>query len=297
MGRFSRFLRAIRPGGIRIGKLVSILTAMNLLQALAVAGLLVIFVFRPRQELLLWLMAMVALTVAAAGAVSARTGRSALDDEARLAEMEALLKSQDELNRKLRMQRHDFINHIQVISSLLQMQEYAKAEEYMQQVCRDLEKVKELLKTQSSAVNGLLAAKSVQAQKRGLALGFAIRTPLNALPMEDWEFCRILGNLLDNAMDAAQEAPERELELSLWEDAGSLYFAVTNHGPAIPPELQERIFEPGFTTKGEHGTGMGLAIVREIMTAHGGEISLASDEAATCFSGRLPKGSARDVSA
>jgi len=298
MGRFSRFLRAVRPGaGVQMDKLVSMLTAINLLQALAVAGLLAIFVFNPRQGLLLWLMAMVALTIAAAGAVSARTGRKALTDETRLAEMETLVRSQDELNRRLRMQRHDFINHIQVIYSLLQMQEQEKAQEYLQQVYHDLEKVGDLLKTQSSAVNGLLAAKSVQAQKRSLELQFAIQSPLDHLPMEDWEFCRILGNLLDNAMDAAQETQTRPVELKLWEDIGALYFSVTNHGPAIPGELRERIFLPGFTTKGERGTGMGLAIVEEIMAAHGGEIMLTSDEGATCFSGRLPKAPARDISA
>ena len=90
-------------------------------------------------------------------------------------EMDELIHNQDDLNRQLRMQRHDFINHLQVIYALLQMDESDQAMAYMDKVYKDLQRVSSLLKTKSSAVNGLLAAKSVQGEKRGIRMAFDIK--------------------------------------------------------------------------------------------------------------------------
>jgi anti-sigma regulatory factor (Ser/Thr protein kinase) len=145
-----------------------------------------------------------------------------------------------------------------------------------------------LLRTESSAVNGLLAAKAVQAEKRSIRMAFDISTALKKLPLEDWEFCRVLSNLLDNAMDAAEIAADPVVELKLWEDIKGLRFSVTNHGPAIPQEIMQRIFQSGFSTKGDKGTGMGQYIVDTIMKEHGGEITVQSTDQATCFAWLLP---------
>ena len=56
----------------------------------------------------------------------------------------------------------------------------------------------------------------------------------------------------------------------------------------IPKPMQERIFQPGFTTKGDRGTGMGLHIVDTILKEHGGTIEVKSDEQLTCFEGLIP---------
>ena len=108
------------------------------------------------------------------------------------------------------------------------------------------------------------------------------------MPLEDWELCRVLSNLIDNAMDAAESSQDAAVELKLWEDIQGLRFRVTNRGPMIPVEMRERIFLPGVTTKGDRGTGMGLHIVDSILREHGGAIELHSDETETSFEGRIP---------
>lgn len=85
-----------------------------------------------------------------------------------------------------------------------------------------------------------------------------------------------LTNLLTNAMQASQS--QQRVRLSAVVEAGGwLAFHVTDTGKGIPQKLQDRLFEPFFTTRTE-GTGLGLAIVREVAQMHGGEISLQSTE-------------------
>jgi signal transduction histidine kinase len=86
---------------------------------------------------------------------------------------------------------------------------------------------------------------------------------------------RVARNLVANAFDAAaaQGAVEGEarVELRLSRASGGAEIRVLDRGPGIPPELLERIWEPEFTTK-RRGTGLGLALVRQAILAHGGEV-------------------------
>lgn len=275
------------PQGINISKMAWMLMVVNYVQ-LAVLAVLLIRLLIGAEELPDGWLIFVCLSAAANNVIMTRSGRAVESYKQQVEDMGQLIRSQDDLNRQMRMQRHDFINHLQVISALLQMDEGDEAMEYMDQVYHDLQRVGTLLRTQSSAVNGLLAAKSVQGEKRGIRMNYDIATALATLPLEDWEFCRILSNLIDNAMDAAESAPDASVELRLWEDIRGLHFSVKNCGPRIPEELLGRIFLPGFTTKGDRGTGMGLHIVDSLVTEHGGTIQVESTSEATCFTGWLP---------
>lgn len=82
-------------------------------------------------------------------------------------------------------------------------------------------------------------------------------------------------NLLSNAMQACHEGCR--IRLGAEQRDGWLALVVADTGKGIPQALQERLFEPFFTTRTE-GTGLGLAIVREVAQMHGGEIALQSTE-------------------
>lgn len=198
----------------------------------------------------------------------------------------------ESLNGALRAQRHDFRNHLQVIGGLLEMGESDEAAKYIDRVYGSVGALSAQLRTASPAVNALLRVKTAEAQKRGVAMDVIVRSAWEGLPAQGWEMCRVLGNLIDNAMDALKDTPSPRVTVTLGEELRALIFSVENNGPEIPMEIREKIFQPGFTTKGgEHGQG--LAIVREIIAGYGGELTLESDENHTAFCGRLPRGAAQ----
>ena len=204
--------------------------------------------------------------------------------------LEDAYNQMEDLNGTLRAQRHDFKNHLQVVFALIEMGEYQEAQNYIERVYGDIQLVSNALKTASPAVNALLAAKAADCEERGISMEVCIRSAWQDLDVPGWEMCRVLGNLIDNAIDAMSDPalPQRKLVVETGEDLHAFTFRVFNTGSRIPPEKREAIFERGFTTKSA-GRGMGLSIVAEIMEENGGEISVESDAKGTAFAGKIPK--------
>lgn len=183
----------------------------------------------------------------------------------------------DALNLQLRAQRHDFLNHIQVVYSLLEMGESDEAADYLERIYSQLRTVSKVMRTKVTAFNALLQVKNAACEERGIRLNLDIRTTLEGLPVPPWEICCIIGNLMDNAMDALADTADGWIELEVRETLRHFTFTIANNGPAIPEELRERIFESSVSTKGE-GRGMGLSIVRKTLAEFGGTIELLPDE-------------------
>jgi two-component system sensor histidine kinase AgrC len=192
-------------------------------------------------------------------------------------------------NRTLRAQRHDFKNHMQVISALLDMEEYQEAAQYIRKVNTDLQYVGRANRTSQPAVNALLQAKLVLCEKKGISFEVDVKSMLQLLPVTSWELCRVLGNLIDNAIDALESAHvEKPFVKIILEDTDDrTRIRVINNGPEIPTDLRHRIFAPAFSTKGE-GRGMGLAIVTSLVQGCGGSVRLFSKPGETCFEVLLP---------
>ena len=192
-------------------------------------------------------------------------------------ELKTTKDQMDALNLQLRAQRHDFLNHIQVVYSLLEMGESDEAADYLERIYSQLRTVSKVMRTKVTAFNALLQVKNAACEERGIRLNLDIRTTLEGLPVPPWEICCIIGNLMDNAMDALADTADGWIELEVRETLRHFTFTIANNGPAIPEELRERIFESGVSTKGE-GRGMGLSIVRKTLAEFGGTIELLPDE-------------------
>ena len=196
----------------------------------------------------------------------------------------------EDLNKTLRGQRHDFMNHLQVVYSLMEMEEYFEATGYIEKVFKDIQRINKVLKTSNPAVNALLQAKILYGEKRGIKTEILITSSLEDLKVPAWEFCRVLGNIIDNAIYALQERGEnRIIKIELFEDLKAYGFRIKNNGPRIREEWINRIFDTGVTTKGEQGEGMGLSIVKDILQKYEGDIEIFSDNEATIFEGWIPR--------
>jgi signal transduction histidine kinase len=123
---------------------------------------------------------------------------------------------------------------------------------------------------------------------RRLTIERAYDAKLPHVPGYPGELNQVWTNLLDNAIDASPEGGRIRIETR--REDGTVTIKIIDNGPGIPADVQSRIFEPFFTTKpvGE-GTGLGLDIVRRIITQeHGGEVSVASQPGETIFTVTLP---------
>ena len=85
----------------------------------------------------------------------------------RTEELEEAYAQLEDLNREMRAQRHDFMNHIQVVYSLIEMNEPGEAMAYMDKIYGDMQRVSRMMRTACPAVNALIQAKVVEAEQRG----------------------------------------------------------------------------------------------------------------------------------
>lgn len=208
----------------------------------------------------------------------------------RLKQTEASLADINKLNMTLRAQRHDFMNNLQVVYSLMDIGEFDEAKAYIEKEYDNVERISGILKTKIPAVNAILQAKYQMCESRGIEASVDIRSALSEFPVPAWEFCKVLGNIIDNSIYALKnETGPKKLKVEIFEDLQYFRFRITNNGPVISPDIRNKIFEAGFTTKAEEGEGMGLAICRRIIHGSGGRLEVSSKPGETSFEGAIPR--------
>lgn len=198
-----------------------------------------------------------------------------------------MIKQTEDLNKKLRAQRHDFLNHLQVVYSLIEMNEHKEAGIYIEKVYQDIQKINNIMKTSKTPINALLQAKVADCENKNIDILINISSNLNKLIVPSWEMCRVLGNIIDNAIDATKNLKKGLIKLNIYENLDSYIFIIKNNGQVIPDNIIHKIFYAGFTTKGENGEGMGLFITKEIVGKYNGKITL-NRENGTCFKIIIP---------
>lgn len=270
---------AIVINSLQIGLIVAILAAELLLPGEQL-----------NMTLIRTIVALAGLVVIWGAVVDIREALSTRRLVGQLEDMDLTIDAMENLNNTLRGQRHDFLNHLQVVYSLMEMEDYDEASAYIQKVYGRITAVSRVMKTANPAVNALLQVKVAACEKEGIKVTLNIQSAWKDLPVPGWEMCKVLSNLIDNAIDALKEVThsERGLTLTLTEDLQAFRFSVSNTGPMIPVGSRAHIFEPGITTKAE-GHGMGLYIVKTTLEERGGGIELDSDAEETTFSGWVPK--------
>jgi signal transduction histidine kinase len=105
----------------------------------------------------------------------------------------------------------------------------------------------------------------------GITVKVALPADLPSVELDRAQFFQVLENLVRNALQVMPEGGQVTLSAAL--DAGALVLRVADTGPGIPPEMRDTLFEPLVTTR-TTGTGLGLALCKRIVEAHGGRISV-----------------------
>ena len=210
------------------------------------------------------------------------TLRDCTDVESLTGELASLRTLADALSA----QAHEHANRTHTLVSLIEL---GRGDEALRFATADLEQSQHLhdevlAEVEEPAVTALLMGKAAQARERGISLEIMVdgeSMPFSGGGVEPVELVAIIGNLLDNAFDAAAA----EVQLQLGTAGGTLHIAVRDDGPGVDPEIFEHIFEQGFSTKElppgrTAGRGIGLALVRQAVNRLHGDIRVFPGEGA-----------------
>ncbi|WDV55992.1 ATP-binding protein [Streptomyces coeruleorubidus] len=215
-----------------------------------------------------------------------------LRDRTELARLEREIGSFRSSSELLRAQAHEFANQLHTISGLIQIGEQDEVVRYIRALNQHRQSLDVTLsrRVRDTAVAALLMAKASLAAERKVSLRISDDTALERLAAQDAaDVATVVGNLVDNAVDAAAPDGERWVEVALRQDASSVEIVVRDSGPGVAPELAREVFSHGFTTKAarEGERGIGLALTKLVCERHGGEISVANTPDGAVFTARM----------
>lgn len=199
------------------------------------------------------------------------------------------LEQVEELLSSLQVQKHEHTRHIQTLQAMLFLGEVERATEYIEGIGESYWHAVDIVQVGHPAVTALLNSKKQVAQTRGVEFDFCVKCNLAGMRIRPWDFCSILGNLVDNALEAVVTEPDNRsvtVEIKTTEEFFVIY--VYNTGPRITKFQQSNLFKPGYTTKKSDGRGYGLYVVKKLVDSYGGTIKVVSDRRTT-FIIYLPK--------
>ncbi len=197
-------------------------------------------------------------------------------------DLEALTRELDTvrtLTDALRAQGHEHANRLHTLSGLLQLGHHDEAAEYLQALTEsrpDTPGGPEAVR--DPYLRAFLAAKSAVAAEKAVRLGVDEASWVPARVLDPVAVTTVLGNLVDNALDAARLGARRPawVEVELLADGDTLHLTVADSGDGVPDALRDSVFAEGVSTKDSGGgRGLGLALARQAAGRYDGTVSLA----------------------
>lgn len=189
---------------------------------------------------------------------------------------------------------HEFMNKLHVILGLLHMKNYSQLEAFILKTANGYQtEIGSLLqKIKSPLIAGFLLTKINRASSSGhrLMLSDASDLPNNGSEEQIAVLITVLGNLIENALEALGQQSQGEIHVLLHYQNGWLACEVSDDGPGIPAEQLTTIFEKGVSSKGSE-RGVGLFLVRQQIDSLGGNVTVESEPGVyTQFLVQLPWG-------
>lgn len=217
-----------------------------------------------------------------------------LRDRTELSTLEKELGATRTTTNTLRAQTHEFANQLHTISGLIQLGEYDEVVRFVDGVSLSRTRLHDEVtaRIQDPALAALFIAKASLATERGVTLRLAEGSFLHRVGEDlSRDLTTVVGNLVDNAMDAAAGSADPTVEVLLIEEEDLVQVTVQDSGPGVPADILADIFRQGFTTKNsttDNGRGFGLALTRLVCRRRGGDVEVYNDGGAV-FNASLGK--------
>jgi len=198
-------------------------------------------------------------------------------------ELDGVLKELDTvrgLAHALRAQAHEFSNKLHTVGGLIELGRLDEAIRFIAQTSLVHQELVDLVQERIAdpALAALLLAKAAVASERHVDFRLAPDAHLPAEVADVRDLITVVGNLVDNAIDAVAASPDGWVEVSVHTDPEGVGVRVRDSGAGIDEAQVEAIFREGFTTKrvGAHH-GLGLALVRQVAQRRGGWVRVGND--------------------
>lgn len=189
------------------------------------------------------------------------------------------LDSVASLTEALRGQQHEHANRMHTLAGLLELDRPREAATYLSEVAGDAAGLAEQLRDTvgNPTIVALLLGKATVARERGATLSVTSTAPIGDAVVQNRLAVTVLGNLIDNAIDAVSTSPGGLVHVELARTDDRFLIRVSDNGPGIDPAARDRLFEDGFSTKpvreGGH-RGLGLALVHRLVVQAKGTVVL-----------------------
>jgi sensor histidine kinase regulating citrate/malate metabolism len=188
----------------------------------------------------------------------------------------------------VRSQRHDFNFHLNAIYGLLYNKKYTQCIEYIEGMVEEAKNINDLLPLNHPAIGSMLNTFKELASQKGIGIHYFIYDDLRNMPCSVYEMNKILGNLLQNAIDELTVIGSGNslIELQISNERGSIVVTVSNTTNKDEQQL-ENIFQIGYTTKSSH-EGLGLPTIEKILSKYHGVIYPEIRDGTISFIVRIP---------
>lgn len=218
-----------------------------------------------------------------------------LRDRTELLALQSELSARQSITNTLRAQTHEFHNQLHTISGLVQLGEYDEVLRLVGTLSRRRAEISDavLAHVEDPAVAALLIAKTSLAAERGVDLRVREDSDLPRLdPESSTDVGTVLGNLVDNAVDASVSVGGASVEVALLLGDDAVQITVADTGPGVPADQVGAIFERGWSSKAstDEGRGVGLALVQVVCERRGGAVTVraGADGTGAVFEAELP---------
>lgn len=182
-----------------------------------------------------------------------------------------LIQSSKEAMRRL---RHDWDNHLAVLHTLLKKEDHLNAEKYLEEIKKRNENIYDYVNTGNMQFDSILNFKIKDALNKGILTNVDIKIP-EVIKMNAYDITTILGNLLDNAIEANKKIKNKKININIKYTKGRLFIDISN------PINDNLIWEKGFpktSKKNKKNHGIGLKHVRRTIEKYNGDMEIVIDE-------------------
>ncbi|GAB2676750.1 ATP-binding protein [Saccharopolyspora gloriosae] len=214
-------------------------------------------------------------------------------DRTELVDLQQELAAHRATTDTLRAQAHEFSNRLHTISGLIELGEFDELARFVDRVShtRGQWQSEVAARIADPATAALLVAKASLAAERGVGLRLTDGSALGEVDEQSSaDVTTVLGNLVDNALDAVEgAAADNLIEVDIRHAGDVVTLVVRDSGPGVAPEIVEEVFRHGFSTKAARDgeRGLGLALTRQICHRRGGSVQVRNERGAV-FTARLP---------